>query len=704
MSDLPDWYTKPPLSPTERLRLYGSSIPRTASDILTGPSYDARAHYRRVKALYDAYPYREPAACDEFTDRVLGVLLTNLERRPNTAVLAAFRQIIDRSLSIEGFYQPKFDHKIDNPPTPNWISVVVRPDLTNQEQFFLSAEDRLKQAAAVIVEILLGIVAVHAPEPAFVEITSSGSTHVSFIELARTPAELLEGICAPILGDTIPGSDDFALPELNKIVLSNFHAASGYIEGSERRPKVILPTESDLPLIDRAPAYLKDTPFLDLLLMPMPFVIPEETRFAGHWVIAPPGRGKTVALHHLFLEDLSKPASLIVLDSKGDLINPLRKLKNISDRLVIIEPDEDYPLALNPLDIPKSNIVHTIALLEYVFSALLEAKMTALQSTLFRYVLPAIIDVIPNPTLMDFRNVIENGFGNYRANFGKLQPLNQQFFEKQFDSKTYADTRHQLIWRLDFLLTNPLMRAMFEAPSTKIDIGKEMDAGKIILINNSKELLGEEGAEFFGRFFIALVLAAAQQRSSRKQEDKLPCYFYIDECQTVIRRDTKIATILDECRSQKIGLILAHQRTEQIKDRDVLSALFNCAIRYANSDDEAKLLAPSLRTTPEFLWALPRGTFAAYVRDFTQQAVSLQIPFRDLSKLPQLSSEEQRALRARMREQFCFTPETRGRAATSFDPNQGAAPRMVPVHSSANTVPLANERPGADPGEPSDNW
>ena len=56
------------------------------------------------------------------------------------------------------------------------------------------------------------------------------------------------------------------------------------------------------------------------------------------------------------------------------------------------------------------------------------------------------------------------------------------------------------------------------------------------------------------------------------------CGLYIDECQNVIARDEKISTILDECRSQKIGLILSHQRTAQISNDNVLSALRNCAM------------------------------------------------------------------------------------------------------------------------------
>jgi hypothetical protein len=136
-------------------------------------------------------------------------------------------------------------------------------------------------------------------------------------------------------------------------------------------------------------------------------------------------------------------------------------------------------------------------------------------------------------------------------------------------------------------MTNTAIKQMFTAPKTKLDIGREMDAGKIILIDNSKQRLGEEGAEFFGRFFIALVFAAAEQRSGRRQSEKRPCFFYIDECQNVVRRDEKISAILDECRSQKIGMILAHQRTSQITSDNVLDALANCAIRMANSDDEA---------------------------------------------------------------------------------------------------------------------
>jgi hypothetical protein len=445
--------------------------------------------------------------------------------------------------------------------------------------------------------------------------------------------------------------------------------------------------------------YLNDTPLEGLFTeTQVPFVLPQEQRFAGHWIIAPPGRGKTTLLHSMVLDDLSKEAAVILMDSKGDLIDPIRKLKDSADRMVLIEPDPEHPLALNPLDIPKTSVNHAVSLLEYIFSSLLDAKMTSLQQTLFRSVLPALVVAVPNPTLETFRDLIANGVGAYRSSFEQLPPSERHFFfDKQngFESKTYQETRNQLVWRLQFLMSNPVMKAMFGAERTKLDIGKEMDAGKVILINNSKSILGEEGAEFFGRFFIALILAATERRSGRAAKEKLPCYVYIDECQTVIRRDAKIATILDECRSQKIGLILAHQRTEQIKDADVLSALSNCAIRYANSDDEAKYLADKLRTTPEFLRSLGRGRFAAFVRDVTSAAVALKIAPVDFSEYAQLTGEEVEAIRQRMRSQY----GTSGPPPAPFTP-----PPPPPPSSTAPPVAVPADQSGPTPSDAPASW
>ena len=413
------------------------------------------------------------------------------------------------------------------------------------------------------------------------------------------------------------------------------------------------PWEHKAPLRDTIAAYLRDTPLQSLFDCELPFALPDEARFAGHWILSPPGRGKTTLLHAMVMEDIEKPdACLILMDSKGDFIDPIRRLGSVQDRLIIIDPDPQNPVAINPLDIAQADLTQSVDLLEYLFGSLLEFKMTAMQTTLFRSVLRALVLGSPNPTLETFRDLLTNGYEKYAAYIEKLPPDLRDFFHKDFNEKNYADRRREVLQRLRLLLDNDTMRAMLTAATTRFRIGEAMDSGKIVIINNSKARLGDQGAEFFGRFFIAQVLAAAQQRSTRRADQKPPVYFYIDECQNVIARDEKIPTILDECRSQNIALILAHQRTRQITSENVLDALSNCAIRFANSDEEARYLAPRLRTSPEFLQSLDRGKFAAYVRDVTKEAVAVSVHRVDFTNHRAVSATDARLIAERMRRDY----------------------------------------------------
>jgi hypothetical protein len=424
---------------------------------------------------------------------------------------------------------------------------------------------------------------------------------------------------------------------------------------------------------------------LKRLLEPPQFSIPDETRFSGHWIVAPPGRGKTTLLHWMVMDDLEKDAALVLIDSKGDLINPIKTLKNVKDRLILIEPTPDTAFALNPLDISQATVVQAVSLIEYIMAGLLDAKFTALQSTLFRNVVPAIIEAIPNPTLDTFKEVMVKGLPTLDG----VNAHARSFFENRitgFHSKTYESTRKEVVWRLDYLLSNPTLRSMFSATHTKLDIGNAMDDGKVIIINNSKAILGDEGAEFFGRFFVALIARAAQQRTGRPAASKKPCYVYIDECQTVISKDTRIPVLLDECRSQRIALILAHQRTAQLT-APVLDAVANCAIRMANSDDEAKYLSAKLRMDAKVLQSLPRGTFATFVRDLTPTGIQLKIEKIDLDSLPQMTDQELGEIRDRMRTDFSAPPPT--------TVEQRAAPAPVaPVPTpAASPQPSKNDDP-----------
>ena len=420
--------------------------------------------------------------------------------------------------------------------------------------------------------------------------------------------------------------------------------------------------------------YLQGTPLLELFTTTARFALPEEQRFSGMWICSPPGRGKTVLLQALVLQDLSTQASVIMMDSKGDLIEPFRHFRSIKNSLVTIEPSLEHPLALNPFDLGRKD--HTaVGLLEYIFSALLPtgSQLTALQSTLFRCAIRATL-CYPSPTIETFREIIQNGVPEEITLPFELRT----FFRNEFpDSKTYGETRKQIQWRLRLLMENPIVSAMFSAPKTKLNLPLEMANGKIIIIDASRDKLGKDGSRFFQRLIIALVLQAAQQRASLQPYQKRPCFFYIDECASCIAEDENIAEILDTCRSQRIALILAHQRLQQITSPNVRDALQNCAIRFANSDDDATALAPKLRTTPEAL-RQPVGHFAVYIRDMG--AYTVKVPNYPLSELPQMNPQERAEHHARMIESYCIDPPP----LVKFTWGKGTS-QQVPEHTDTNT-------------------
>jgi hypothetical protein len=244
------------------------------------------------------------------------------------------------------------------------------------------------------------------------------------------------------------------------------------------------------------------------------------------------------------------------------------------------------------------------------------------------------------------------------------------------------------------LLENELVRKMFNAPRTRFRIGESMDRGDVIVIENTQDLLDEDGAAFLGRYFVAQIWRAATARSKKPRDQKKPVFVYIDEAHIVIRSDPMITKIIDECRSQNIGLILAHQRAAQIKEEDVRSALENCAIKMANVDAEAKYFSQLLHIPEERINQLPTGHFAMHVRGEGSSIVKVPLakPFQNMNLM-------QRAeLQQRMQRQYGIVKTLSLKRPETHKPPQGD------THTTSaqplRDIPATSARPVRDPSAP----
>lgn len=156
------------------------------------------------------------------------------------------------------------------------------------------------------------------------------------------------------------------------------------------------------------------------------------------------------------------------------------------------------------------------------------ANTSPKQSIVFRYVTRLMFHV-PDATIHTFRELMEpGGTDKYRKHINKLEGTPRRFFETEFDSKEFTNTKTQVLRRLYGVLENQTFERMFTHPQSKFDMFTELNAGKLILINTSKSLLKEQGTQILGRFFIALIAQAAQERAT------LPDYERICICQDML--------------------------------------------------------------------------------------------------------------------------------------------------------------------------
>lgn len=421
--------------------------------------------------------------------------------------------------------------------------------------------------------------------------------------------------------------------------------------------------------------YLGGTPLPAFFAQKVNFTIPTKTRFEHHHMIAGSGHGKTQTLQYLILKDLKAVAkgkrSVVVIDSQGDLINTISNMNvfakggALHDRVVIVDPtDVEWPASLNLFDVGQDRLEQyspldrerltnsILELYDFVLGSLLDASMTQKQNVIFRYVTRLMLH-IPNATIHTLRELMEeNSEVKFAEHFSKLSGSAKHFFDNEFSSKEFAATRRQVLRRLWGILENQTFERMFSHPRSKLDLFAEMNAGKIILINTAKDLLKESGTEIFGRFFIALIAQAAQERATLPKSKRMPTMVYIDEASDYF--DKNIGIILSQARKYNIGMVLAHQYLGQLDPKLQEAFAANTSIKMAGgvSSKDARQLAPQMHADAQTIEGQKKGVFSSYLRGITPNAIPLSFPFGTMEDMPRMLPSDRQALQQVMRKRY----------------------------------------------------
>lgn len=355
----------------------------------------------------------------------------------------------------------------------------------------------------------------------------------------------------------------------------------------------------------------------------------------------------------------------------------LRKIQRLalfedSDRLVIIDPEDDYSPALNMFDVKTARLqsysravreqveAGIIELFNYVFGAL-ASELTAKQGTAFAYITRLML-AIPGATIHTFRELMETTDQSvFSEHIERLDPTARAFFQNQFFNRSaFGETRQQIARRLYTVLQVPAFERMFGSPVNKLDMFSAMQERKVVLVNTSKALLKTDASALFGRYMIALTLNAAFERVAVPESQRTPAYLIIDEAAEYF--DETLERLLAQARKFKLGVLFAHQHMDQLSPALRSAVAANTSIKMAGgvSDHDARLLAADMRTTTDFVASSRKHDqstdFACFVRNVVDAAVRVSAPFGSLEESLCMSSASHRELLTVNRARYAVEP------------------------------------------------
>lgn len=575
-------------------------------------------------------------------------------------------------------------------PTINWDvplsledGVALRNYLERKRHFLLYAPDIVELWCDRFVDMWVALFK-HLPDRMFkAEAEARGSFELStpLVDILDSPALVVENLLGAFAHDDFERHCLFE--PLLTTVTDNLFTASGiaYEDRATSKKPFLNPTKSREAAHHLPGIYLGGTPFLNLFEAEVPVDVPDEARFEHAHVVAGTGHGKTQLFQYLIAKDLEQvsagQASIVVIDSQGDLIDNISHLDvfgpsgPLHDRIVHIDPtDVAYPVALNmfdmnteaPTPLEQEKLLNgVLELYDYIFGSLLGAELTQKQGVVFRYVARLLL-MIPGANIQHLRRLMEDdGLQDFAEYVPKLDsPTARQFFETEFYSREFDATKKQVRRRLWGILENKTFEHMFSYPETKLRLSEEMNAGKVILINTSKDLLKQTGTEIFGRFFVALITQAALERASIPKSERMATHVYIDEANDYFQGgDQNLPVILEQARKYRISMTLAHQYLDQLdgKLRSSFAANTSTKIVGGVSDKDARAFASDMRTSPETITAMRKfddhAEFAISVKNVTGGTMRLRVPFGTMERMPRMSDADFSQLRDLQRERYC---------------------------------------------------
>ncbi|HUD05701.1 MAG TPA: DUF87 domain-containing protein [Candidatus Saccharimonadales bacterium] len=323
------------------------------------------------------------------------------------------------------------------------------------------------------------------------------------------------------------------------------------------------------------------------------FGLPRADRGRHLYIIGQTGTGKSGLLELLTISDMYTPYGFAVIDPHGDYAQSVmqRIPKERANDVIYFNPaDVDYPIAFNPMEVEDAKLKsHTCSELIGVLKRMFESWGPRLEYIL-RYSILALLDY-PQATMLDITRILTDK--QFRSSVLQYveDPVVRNFWMVEFSSwndKFAAEAVSPVLNKVGAFTANPLVRNIIGQPKSSFSIRQIMDQRKIMIVNLSTGLVGEDNAALLGSLLVTKIQMAALSRADQPSSDRIPFYLYVDEFQNFAT--DSFATILSEARKYALYLTVANQYIAQIlpEVRDAVFGNVGTIISFRTSADDAR--------------------------------------------------------------------------------------------------------------------
>lgn len=335
-------------------------------------------------------------------------------------------------------------------------------------------------------------------------------------------------------------------------------------------------------------------------------LLPED-RTRHVWIVGKTGCGKSTLIENLIAQDLAQGAGVALLDPHGSLVEAvLRHIpRSRLDDVWLLRPS--HPKLCVPFNVfsGKADRALLTSRLISVFRKQWSQSWGPRTEHILRQAILA-TSFHPHASLSLLHTFLIEEQLQEKTLALVTDEKTKAFWHKEWPSygkRLQAEAMAPVLNKLGAFLGNPVIRDIVSSSQSLLDIQTIIKNRQLLLVDLAIGNIGEDTAELLGGLLLSAIELAAQSRPSGYP----PFFVYADEFHRFA--SDSLRTTLAESRKFGLGLVLAHQYTEQLP-RTLLPALLGnigttIAFRLGPTDAErlSPVFAPAF--SPMELMSLP---------------------------------------------------------------------------------------------------